>query len=155
MKKILFVCHGNICRSPTAEFIMKKLVKEAGYEKDFYIESAATSSEEIGNPVYPPARRMLMAHGIDCSAKRARQIRKRDYEDFDLIVGMDYANKRNLLYFYDSDPKKKISLLMDYTPEGGEVSDPWYSGDFDTAWNDIERGCKGLLTELFKAEKIN
>lgn len=154
MTKILFVCHGNICRSPTAEFIFKKLVKDAGVENDFYVESAATSTEEIGNPVYPPVRRMLANHGIDCSAKRARQIRRSDYRDFDLLIGMDYANKRNMIYFFGDDPQNKIRLLMDYTSHPGEVSDPWYSGDFQAAWDDIEEGCKALLNRLFQKERL-
>lgn len=127
---------------------MKDLVKKAGLENDFLIESAATSSEEIGNPVYPPARRMLMAHGMDCSAKRARQMTRGDYSRYDLFIGMDYANKRNMLRLFDYDPEGKVHLLFDYTPNPREVSDPWYTDDFVTAWEDIEEGCKGLLEYL-------
>lgn len=153
MTKILFVCHGNICRSPMAEFIMKKLVREAGKEAGFHIESAATSTEELGNPVYPPARRMLSQHGIDCAGKRARQIRNSDYEDYDLLIGMDYANIRNMLRYFGGDPKDKIRLLMSYTSHPGEVDDPWYSGDFQTAYDDIVEECNGLLAELYRPSR--
>lgn len=148
MTNILFVCHGNICRSPMAEFIMKDLVKKAGLEQEFLIESAATSTEEIGNPVYPPARRKLTQHGIDCSGKRARQLRSNDYEKYDLLIGMDRANLRNMTRMCGGDPSHKIHLLMDYTSRPGEVADPWYTDDFDTAWQDIEEGCQGLLQQI-------
>ena len=145
MTKILFVCHGNICRSPLAEFIMKDLVKQAGLEKSFFIESAATSTEEIGNPVYPPARRILSQHGIDCSGKTARQLRANDYEKYDLLIGMDQANLRNMTRMCGGDPAHKIHLLMDFTHRPGEVADPWYTGDFHTTWQDVEEGCRALL----------
>ena len=148
MIKVLFVCHGNICRSPMAEFIMKKLVSEAGVEDLFHIESAATSSEELGNPVYPPARRKLSEHGIDCSGKRARRINISDYDKYDLLIGMDHANMRNMQRVFGNDPDGKLHMLMDYTERGGEVADPWYTDDFDTAWNNIYEGCEGLLRHL-------
>lgn len=148
MTKLLFVCHGNICRSPMAEFIMKDWVAQKGLSNDFMIESAATSSEELGNPVYPPAKRMLLSHGINPNAKRARQLNFKDYEYFDLIIGMDHANIRNMHRLFGGDPQGKIRLLMDYTSRPGEVSDPWYSGDFQTAWDDIYEGCQGLLQTL-------
>ena len=148
MPKVLFVCHGNICRSPMAEFIMKDLVSEAGRSDEFSIASAATSTEELGNPVYPAARRELARHGIGCEGKRARQMTRADYESYDLLIGMDYANRTNMLRICGGDPARKISLLLDHTDRPGEVSDPWYSGDFSTAWSDILRGCKALLAKL-------
>lgn len=124
MIRILFLCHGNICRSPMAEFVMKNLVKKAGLEQRFQIESAATSTEEIGNPVYPPARRKLSEHGIDCSGKRAHQLLKSDYEKYDLLIGMDHANLRNMQRICGGDPDGKMHLLMDFTNRPGEVADP-------------------------------
>lgn len=133
MIKILFVCHGNICRSPMAEFIMKDLVRKAGLTEQFEISSVATSAEELGNPVYPMARRKLAEHGIDCSGKTARQLKNRDYEKYDLLIGMDHANIRNMYRICGGDFADKIHLLMDYTAHPGEVADPWYTRDFDTA----------------------
>lgn len=148
MIKILFVCHGNICRSPMAEFIMKDLVKKAHKEDMFEIASAATSSEELGNPVYPPARRKLAEHGISCSGKTARQIRRSDYDHYDMIIAMDQMNLRNMKRIFGDDPNGKLSLLLDHTDHPADIADPWYTDDFDTAWNDIERGCKALLKKL-------
>ena len=148
MVKILFVCHGNICRSPMAEFVMKDLVKRAGRNREFEIASAATSREELGNPVYPPARRKLREHGIDCAGKTARQIVRRDYGDYDLLIGMDEANLRNMRRCFGGDPAGKLRLLMDYTDRPGEVADPWYTGDFEAAWRDVLEGCRGLLASL-------
>ena len=145
MVKILFVCHGNICRSPMAEFVMKDLVKKAGQESRFHIESAATSTEEIGNPVYPPARRKLAEHGIDCAGKRARRLTGADYDIYDLLIGMDRANLRNMLRICGGDPGEKMHLLMDYTDHPGDVADPWYTDDFETTWRDVLAGCRGLL----------
>ena len=150
MVKILFVCHGNICRSPMAEFFMKDLVEKEGMAEHFHIESAATSTEEIGNPVYPPARRKLSEHGISCQGHAARQIRHEDYDKFDFIIGMDEANIRNMRRFFGSDSENKISLLMDYTDTPGNVADPWYTGDFEKTWQDIDRGCRGLFKEIKK-----
>lgn len=145
MTRILFVCHGNICRSPMAEFVMKDMVKKAGLGREFRIESAATSTEEIGNPVYPPARRKLKEHGIDCSGKTARQLRSGDYGEYDLLIGMDRANLRNMERICGGDPAGKMHLLLEFTDRPGEVSDPWYTGDFDATWRDVEEGCRGLL----------
>ena len=144
---ILFVCHGNICRSPMAEFVMKKEAEKAGRSADFYVESAAVSSEEIGNPVYPPARRLLAAHGIDCSGKTARRIRPEDYEKFDLIIGMDNSNMVRLRRFFPEDPEGKIVRLLDLTDAPGEVDDPWYSGDFEQTYKDVFAGVHALLTK--------
>lgn len=151
MKRILFVCHGNICRSPMAEFVMKDLVKKQGLERDFLIESAATSCEEIGNPVYSPARRKLFEHGIDCSGKTARQLQNNDYEKYDLIIGMDRANLRNMYRICGGDFEEKMHLLMEYAGQmDREVADPWYTDDFDATWQDVQAGCLGLLKALSK-----
>ena len=147
--RILFVCHGNICRSPMAEFVMKDLVRGRGLQSRYEIASAATSREELGNPVYPPARRKLAANGIACAGHRARQMTRADYDDWDLIVCMDRNNIRNALRITDGDPEHKIVLLLDYAGRAGEeVADPWYTGDFDATWDDITSGCEGLLREL-------
>ena len=150
MVKILFVCHGNICRSPMAEFVMKDLMKQAGLESQFHIESAATSTEEIGNPVYPPARRKLAEHGIGCAGKTARQLTRADYSRFDLLIGMDRANLRNMHRICGGDPDGRLHLLMDYTDHPGDVADPWYTDDFETTWRDVLAGCRGLLDTLKK-----
>ena len=151
MVKILFVCHGNICRSPMAEFVMKDLVKKSHLEKAFQISSAATSREEIGNPVYPPARRKMAEHGISCQGHAARQLTSGDYGNFDLLIGMDQANLRNMRRICGGDPDNKLRLLLDYTARPGrEVADPWYTGDFDATWRDVLEGCQGLLDELVK-----
>ena len=153
--KILFVCLGNICRSPMAEFVMKKTVKEAGLS-GFGIASAATSDEEHGNPVYPPARRVMSRHGIDCSGKYARQLTRADYEKYDLLIGMDRSNLRNMQRICGGDPEGKMSLLMDYTDRPGDaadprdVADPWYTGDFEATWRDVNDGCRGLLDYILQ-----
>ena len=149
MTSILFICHGNICRSPMAEFIMKDLVGKAGLESRFHIESAATSTEEIGNPVYPPARRKLAEHGVGCAGKRARQLKNEDYDQYDLLIGMDRANLRNMHRICGGDFDGKMHLLMEYAgcPDS-EVADPWYTGDFEATWQDVLDGCKGLLERL-------
>ena len=149
MKKVLFVCHGNICRSPMAEYVMKDLVKKAGVENQFFIASAATSTEEIGNPVYPPARRKLAEHDISCQGHAARQLQAQDYQKYDLLIGMDNANIRNMRRICGGDPDDKIHLLMDYAGQPGkEVGDPWYTGDCETTWQDVLSGCRGLLKAL-------
>ena len=153
MIKILFVCHGNICRSPMAEFVMKDLVKKAGLERQFHIGSAATSTEEIGNPVYPPARRKLAEHGIDCAGKTARQLTESDYNKYDLLLGMDRANLRNMNRICGGDFGGKMHLLMDYTDRPGDVADPWYTGDFETTWRDVQAGCRGLLDVCKKLDQ--
>ena len=152
MIKILFICHGNICRSPMGEFVMKDLVKKAGLENHFHIESAATSTEEIGNSVYPHARRTLAEHGIGCAGKTARQLRRDDYARWDYLVGMDEANRRNITRMCGGDPESKISLLLDHTPNPREVADPWYTGNFERTWLDVSEGCAALLAEIRKKE---
>ena len=152
MIRVLFVCHGNICRSPMAEFVMKDMVRQKGLADEYEIASAATSREEIGNPVYPPARRKLAEHGISCAGHAARQMTRRDYDHFDRILGMDHANIRNIQRIAGGDPEGKITLLLDHAGRAGqEVADPWYTGDFDAAWYDILEGCEGLLAELTAA----
>ena len=150
MIKILFVCHGNICRSPMAEFVMKDLVRKAELAEEFSIASAATSTEEIGNPIYPPARRKLAEHGIGCAGKTARQLRREDYDRFDLLIGMDGANLRNMRRICGGDPEGKLSLLLDWAGRSGDVADPWYTGDFEATWQDVLAGCQGLLDALIK-----
>ena len=148
MIKVLFCCYGNICRSPMAEFVMKDLVQKAGLEAEFMISSAATSTEEIGNPVYPPARRKLAEHGIGCAGKTARQLRREDYDRFDLLIGMDGANLRNMRRICGGDPEGKLSLLLDWAGRSGDVADPWYTGDFEATWQDVLAGCRGLLDHI-------
>ena len=152
MIRIMFVCHGNICRSPMAEFILKKMVAEKRLTDKFIIASSATSTEEIwngvGNPVYPPARAELKKHGIDPGTKRAVQLCRDDYGKYDLFIGMDSANIRNMHRILGGDTENKIRKLMDYTDRGGDVADPWYSDRFDIAYRDIYDGCEALLREL-------
>lgn len=148
MIKILFVCHGNICRSPMAEFMLRDMVQKAGRSAEFTIASAATSAEELGNPVYPPARRELRAHGIDCTGKTARQLSWADYDRYDLFIGMDQRNLRAMHRILKGDPQKKIRLMMDYTDRPGDVADPWYTGEFGVTWRDVSEGCRGLLEAL-------
>lgn len=146
--KIMFVCHGNICRSPMAEFVMKDLVKKAGMEGEFEIRSSAVSAEELGNPVYPPAREMLASRGISCKGKHAELLTRRDYDECDLIIAMDRSNLRNIDRIIGSDPRGKVHLLLEYADRTDSVADPWYTGDFQTAYNDILEGCEGLLRQL-------
>ena len=154
MIKILFICHGNICRSPMAEFVMKDLVKKAGLERQFHIESAATSSEEIGNPVYPPACRKLAEHGIGSDGHAARQLRDEDYNRFDLLIGMDKANLRNMHWICGGDFDGKMHLLMEFTDRPGDVADPWYTDDFEATLRDVLEGCIGFLEWLKSEDKV-
>jgi protein-tyrosine phosphatase len=158
MIKIMFVCHGNICRSPMAEFIFKDLIKNEGLENDFFISSSATSTEEIymgvGNPVYPPAKAELLKHGIIAEGKRAVQLKKSDYDKYDYFVGMDSANIRNMHIILGGDKDGKISKLLDHTDKKGDVSDPWYSDRFDIAYRDIYEGCRALLERILENQKI-
>ena len=140
MHRILFVCHGNICRSPMAEFVMKHLVERAGLSEQFHIASAATSTEELGNEVYPPARRKL--------SETARQMTRRDYDEYDLLIGMDDWNIRNMERIAGGDPEGKIHKLMSFTDRPADVADPWYTGDFERTWQDVLAGCKALLAYI-------
>lgn len=160
MIKILFVCHGNICRSPMAEFILKDLTQKRGISHEFHIESAATSSEEIGNPIYPPARAELARHGIGNSTgggsskkdgiaeKTARRVRKADYRDFDYIIAMENCNIRNLMYIIGEDSENKVSRLLDFTNQPRDIDDPWYTRKFDITYDQITNGCEALLEKL-------
>ena len=148
MTKLLFVCHGNICRSPMAEYVMKDLVKRAGREAEFKIASAATSAEEIGNQVYPPARRKLAQHGISCAGHAARQLTAADYGRWDYFLGMDSANLRNMRRLFGGDPEGKVTSLLSWAGQDRDISDPWYTGDFEATWQDVNAGCAGLLAAL-------
>ncbi|MBR5496562.1 MAG: low molecular weight phosphotyrosine protein phosphatase [Clostridia bacterium] len=152
MKRIMFVCHGNICRSPMAEFILRDMLRKNGLESSFSVSSCATSTEEIwngiGNPVYPPAREELRRHGISCDGKRAVQLKKSDYNKYDLFICMDSNNVRNAMRIFGSDPENKVCKMMDFTSRRGDVADPWYSGRFDVAYNDIYDGCMGLIESI-------
>ena len=148
MINVLFICHGNICRSPMAEFVMKDLVKKAGLEDSFYIDSAATSTEEIGNGVHHGTRRKLAQMGVPCGDHRARQMTRADYDRFDLLIGMDRANIRNMMRICGGDPAGKVRMMLDYTDRPGEVADPWYTGNFDATWDDVFEGCSALLAQL-------
>lgn len=149
MIKILFVCHGNICRSPMAEFVMKDLVKKAGLEKEFQIASAATSREEIGNDVHPGTKGKLREMDVPFSRRRAVQLTATDGREYDYLIGMDRYNLRNMRAIVREEDWHKISLLLDFCGESRDVADPWYTGDFDATWDDIDRGCRALLKKLF------
>ena len=155
MKHILFVCHGNICRSPMAEFIMKKMARTEGVTEWFDIASAATSDEEIGNPVYPMARQELAQHGIGCMGKTARRIEAADYDRYDMIVCMDTGNLEALHQLFPSDPKGKISRLLDHTDTPRDIADPWYTRDFRAAWHDLYAGVKAIFDGLLPQAKAD
>ena len=146
--KISFICHGNICRSPMAEFIFKKLVLDNGVSDKFYIDSKAVSYEETGNPVYPPARAELKKHGISCDGKFAVTLTKNDYNNYDYFVYMDNWNYRRIITIFGNDNENKVYKLLSFTGSNRDVDDPWYSGDFSTAYNDIYEGCVALLNHI-------
>lgn len=158
MIRVLFVCLGNICRSPMAEFIMKSIISERGLSDRFYIASAATSTEEIwngvGNPVYPPAKRELAKHGISCEGKRAVQITKADYGKYDYILGMEERNIRNILRIVGKDPEHKVKLLLDYSDHPRDIADPWYTGNFESTYREVVEGCEGFLLYLEREGRI-
>ncbi|MCH5203030.1 MAG: low molecular weight phosphotyrosine protein phosphatase [Oscillospiraceae bacterium] len=157
MIRILFICHGNICRSPMAEFIFRDMVEKKGIGNEFVIASTATSTEEIwgdmGNPVYPPAAKILNDHGINCKGKRAVLLKKSDYDKYDMFIGMDSNNIRNMHRIFTKDTDGKIHKMMDFTERGGDVADPWYTRNFETTYNDIYQGCQGLLEHLMNKER--
>lgn len=151
MKRILMVCHGNICRSPMAKYVFNDMVKKRGLDDMFTADSAGTSREELGNPVYPPAKRKLGKHGIACDGHHARQMTREDYDRYDLIICMDNDNIRSTKRITGGDPDGKISLMLDHTERAGsQVADPWYTGNFDETWRDVNEGCEGLLSELLR-----
>lgn len=154
MVKVLFVCLGNICRSPMAEFIFKDMVKKEGFKNKFYIASAATSNEEFGNPVYPPAKKKLRENNISCEGKTAIQLKKSDYEKYDYIIAMEDRNIDNIMRIIKEDPEKKVFRILDFTNEPGNIADPWYTGDFDTAYDQIELGCRYLLNYIMNSTKF-
>ncbi len=153
MINILFICYGNICRSPMAEFVFQTMARERGCEQNFFVASAATSTEEIrngrGSPVYPPARAELARHGIHCGGKRAVQVTKADYDRYDHLICMESKNVRDLMRIIGGDPQKKVSKLLDFTGCGGDIPDPWYSGRFEETYRQIAAGCAALLQKLF------
>lgn len=153
MIKVLFICHGNICRSPMAEFIMKELVKQAGLSTRFHIASAATSAEEIGNPVHPGTREKLRQVGIGTAGKYAVQLKRSDYGNYDYLIGMDERNIRNMNRLFGGDPDGKIYRLLEFTENDRDVADPWYTGDFEKTYQDVLAGCSGLLREI--QERLN
>ncbi len=148
MHRIVFICHGNICRSPMAEFVLKDMVKKRGIADDFFIESRATSTEEIGNPVHHGTQRKLAQFGISTAGKTAIQLRKSDYEKYDYLICMDSWNVRNTLRIIGSDKDEKVTKLLSFAGEGGDIADPWYTGNFDDTYDDVLRGCEELLREL-------
>ena len=148
MKKILFICHGNICRSPMAEFVMKDLVKKAGLEHEFLIESAGTSREEVGNPVYPEVRKILWDLGISTEGKYATQLRKRDYDEYDYLVVMEQWNIQNMIRIIGQDLEGKIYRLLDFTNNPRDIEDPWYTRNFDKVYEEIVEGCSALLEKI-------
>ena len=154
MTKVLFVCHGNICRSPMAEFMFKDMVERAGRAEEFFIRSAAAHSDEIGSPVYPPARRKLAEHGIGCAGHAAHRMTRAEYDEYDLIICMDRANLRDIRRLSGGDPEGKIHRLLDFSGRPRDIADPWYTGDFDTTYDDIYEGCQCLLNHLITEGKI-
>ena len=148
MIKVLFICHGNICRSPMAEYILKDMAVKRNIADRLYIESAATSYEEIGNPVYPPARAELAKHGIGCKGHAARKLLKRDFEEFDYLIAMEGYNLRNIRREFGDALASQVSLLLDYTDTPGDIDDPWYTGSFDVTYKEIVAGCEGFLSAL-------
>ena len=154
MIRILFVCHGNICRSPMAEFVFKSMVKDRGLSDQFLIASAATSAEELGNPVHRGTKKLLAALGISTAGKVAIRLHISDYQKYDFIIGMDGNNLRNMLRLFGSDPNKKLHLLLDYTRRPGNIADPWYTDDFEATYRDVSEGCEGLLQDLARRGRL-
>lgn len=150
MIKVLFVCLGNICRSPMAEFVMKDMVKAAGLESEFLIASAGTSNEEYGNPVHPGTRNKLREYGISVAGKTAVQLQRRDYEKYDYIIGMEQRNLSGITRICGADTKGKVYRLLDFTEQGRDISDPWFTGNFDSTYEDVREGCEALLAYLRK-----
>lgn len=154
MIKIIFICHGNICRSPMAEFVFRDMVKKRGLADQFHIASAATSSEELGNPVHRGTKNKLKQYGISTAGKYATQLKKKDYREYDYILGMEYRNIRNINRIVGSDPEHKVSMLLDFTEHPRDIADPWYTGNFDKTYDDILEGCEGFLNYLISQNVI-
>jgi len=154
MVKILFVCHGNICRSPMAEYVMRDIVKKSGYEDNFYIASAATSTEEIGNHIHYGTRTKMREVGIPTDNRVAVQMRREDYSKYDYIIGMDRWNYKNMLRILGGDPEGKVSLLLEFAGSSRDIADPWYTGNFDQTYSDILEGCEALLHQLLLEGKV-
>ncbi len=154
MIKILFICHGNICRSPMAEYIFKDIAAQRGLSDSFHIESAAISYEEQGNPIYPPARRILAEHGITGIRHQARRIERADYKRFDYLIAMEQYHLRNMDRILGGDPDGKFYRMLDFTDHPGNIDDPWYTDDFETAYEQIYEGCEGLMRHLKKEGSI-
>lgn len=152
MIKILFICHGNICRSPMAEFVMRDLVKKKNLETIISIASAATSTEEIGNPVHYGTKKKLKEHGISTEGKYAVQLTQKDYSSYDYLIGMEQRNITNMLRLLGADPEGKVRRLLDYTDRPRDIADPWYTGDFDTTYDDIYEGCQALLQFIMSGD---
>lgn len=150
MIKVLFLCHGNICRSPMAEFVFKDMVRKRGLAEEFYIGSAATSTEEIGNPVHHGTRSKLAQYGISTAGKYAVQLTKKDYDKYDYLIGMDQWNLRNMRRMLGADPQHKLCLLLDFADQPRDIADPWYTGNFDRTYEDIVEGCEAFLSYLLK-----
>ena len=155
MIKVLFICHGNICRSTMAEYVMKALVNKSGLSDTFFIDSAATSREEIGNPVHYGTRHKLEEVGIYCGNHKARQMQKHEYDEYDYIIGMDSANMRNLNRMLKNDPEEKLYKFLTFAGSGRDIADPWYTGNFDETYEDIQEGCEGFLDYLEKHGEIH
>ncbi len=156
MIKVLFICHGNICRSPMAHYVMQDLVNKAGLSNQFYIDSAATSTEEIGNGVHYGTKQKLREVGVPCGDHRAVQVTKRDYDKYDYLIVMDSHNVRNLMRIIGSDPEGKVHMLLDFAGRNGQsIADPWYTGNFDETYDDVIEGCTGLLEHLRQNGSVN
>lgn len=154
MIKILFICHGNICRSTMAEYVMKDLVKKLNLTEEFYIDSAATSREEIGNPVHYGTQQKLKEQGIPCGNHLARQVTKKEYAEYDYILGMDSWNMKNMMRIFGSDPDEKIHKLLDFSSAPRDIADPWYTGNFDATYDDVSEGCQGLLNHILEKGQV-
>lgn len=155
MIKILFICHGNICRSPMAAYVMKDLIKKAGLEADIMVDSAAVSREELGHPMYPPAFEELARHGISGEGHCAKEMQRSDYDQFDLLIGMDNSNMRRMQHLIGDDVAQKCYRLMDFTNQSRDVADPWYTGDFEQTWHDVCEGCQALLQWIRRESFLN
>ena len=155
MIRVLFVCHGNICRSPMAEFVMRDIVKKNGMGDQFYIASSATSREELGNPVHPGTRRKLKEVGISTDGKYAVQLQKKDYDDYDYLIGMDEWNIRNILRIVGGDPEGKVYKLLEFAGSGRDIADPWYTGNFEDTYRDVKEGCESLFSHILKKNNTN